>query len=149
MTDVFSVANWFLEHNRFLREVVDQDTDEITNLKLQKLLYYAQGAYLAYHDEKLFEDDIEAWAHGPVVNSVYQKYKKYGSQGITEVEPYEIEDDAKEILEAVYDTFGVYSAWGLRNLTHEEDPWKETPQNGTISPKSIKKYFVENYAVQP
>jgi len=51
--------------------------DNLTNLKLQKLLYYSQAWYLALNDETLFSDDIEAWVHGPVVSSVYQEYKKY------------------------------------------------------------------------
>ena len=45
----------------------------------------------------------------------------------------------------VYEVFGKYSAWGLRNMTHQEDPWKNTPNSGVISKESIKKYFKEHY----
>ena len=45
--------------------------DPISNLKLQKLLYYAQAWYLALHNEPLFPESIEAWVHGPAVPPVY------------------------------------------------------------------------------
>ena len=70
------VADYFL----FL--VDDPSGDNLSNLKLQKLVYYAQGFYLAIHDRPLFDDAICAWEHGPVVPSLYRRYKKYGSGGI-------------------------------------------------------------------
>lgn len=74
------IAIWFLRENRIMKD--DYDADSISNLKLQKLLYYAQGSYLALTNEPLFNENILAWKHGPVVNEVYQVYKKYGSDGI-------------------------------------------------------------------
>ena len=58
------------------------DGDLITNLKLQKLLYYAQAWHLAHFGSPLFSDDIEAWQYGPVIKSIYQKYSKFGNQPI-------------------------------------------------------------------
>lgn len=49
--------------------------DAISNMKLQKLLYYAQGFALALLDKPLFDEDFEAWAHGPVLRCIYNKYK--------------------------------------------------------------------------
>jgi uncharacterized phage-associated protein len=63
------VAKWFTKWADF------NDAD-MTNMKLQKLLYYAQGQYLAEHEEPLFDEDIEAWSHGPVVPSVYRAFKE-------------------------------------------------------------------------
>lgn len=122
------IAKWLLKYNEFVRNIENEDTDQISNLKLQKLLYYCQGAFLALKDEKLFEDDILAWTHGPVIEKIYQEYKKFGSNGITEIPDYEvfIDDETDEILRNTYNTFARYSAWGLRNLTHNETPWKET-----------------------
>lgn len=146
MADVFDVANWFLKYNYDLREQLDEDTDEISNLKLQKLLYYAQGASLALRNKPMFEDDIEAWKHGPVVPTVYRKYKNSGSSGIMNIEePKNLSKEDLEILKMVYDTFGEYSAWGLRNLTHSESPWIETERNQVIPQEKIKNYFKENY----
>lgn len=57
--------------------------DDLTNMKINKLLYYAQGYYLRKYGIPMFADSFEAWDHGPVVPSVYTKYKKYGDNSIT------------------------------------------------------------------
>lgn len=88
MYSALDIAKWFLNYNLFLRNVDNEDTDDISNLKLQKLLYYAQGCYLAMYDAPLFKEDIVAWAHGPVVREVYDEYKAYGSGGITPPDDY-------------------------------------------------------------
>ncbi len=139
------IANWFLSYNDYLREIEDEDTDYISNLKLQKLLYYAQGSYLSIYDKPLFKESIEAWRHGPVVYSVYQKYKKFGSSGIDVFDKSDIDKETESLLKEVYKIFGKYSAWGLREMTHQEDPWKETDINQVISNEKIKKYFKEHY----
>lgn len=150
MYDVMDIANWFIYYNETKRELFDEDTDEISNLKLQKLLYYAQSAFLAIKNEVLFNDKIEAWRHGPVVPRVYDEYKKYGASGIKEynldvVKCIENDDETRDILINVYDLFGEYSAWGLRNLTHSEEPWKTTVPNNVISCDKMAKTFKEKY----
>lgn len=147
MIDVMDVAKWFLARNDedYKTGIADEP---ISNLKLQKLLYYAQGSVLALTDSPLFENDIYAWVHGPVVPEVYRKYKGNGSRGIPFDGGFNRDLLGKEInciLESVYKIFGQYSAWKLRDMTHEETPWKETPINDVISKEAIKKYFVENY----
>ncbi len=56
--------------------------DNVSNLKLQKLLYYSQGFHLALFNRPLFEEDILAWEHGPVVREVYRRYSRFGSGAI-------------------------------------------------------------------
>ena len=73
MYDVKDIANWFLIYNSYME--TNQGADGISNLKLQKLLYYAQSAYLALKNTPLFSNNIIAWNHGPVVEEIYQKYK--------------------------------------------------------------------------
>lgn len=51
---------------------------ECTHLSLEKLVYFAYADYLSEHSDRLFEDEIYAFAHGPVVGSVYETYKKSG-----------------------------------------------------------------------
>lgn len=140
------VAKWFLAYNRVI--ATDEGAEYISNLKLQKLLYYAQGSFLAVTDGPLFDDNIVAWQHGPVVESVYHEYKKNGSNGIPFDEDFDFDQFTKEenaLLKEVYDTFGQYSAWKLRNMTHEETPWKSTVQNCVIPQKDIKDYFKQEY----
>lgn len=140
------VAKWFLAHNRIA--AADEGAEFISNLKLQKLLYYAQGCALAVTDEPLFGDEIVAWQHGPVVESVYHAYKSNGSNGIVFEDDFDFSQftpEENELLEEVYDTFGQYSAWKLRNMTHEETPWLTTPQGAVISTGVIKDYFKREY----
>lgn len=122
--------------------------DGITNLKLQKLLYYSQGAFLAIKDKKLFKDNIVAWQYGPVVPSVYVKYKQY-ENGIINRDNHSdfkaLSKSGMELLREVYDTFGQFSAIRLMNMTHSESPWLDVDMNDVINPKEIKKYFEENY----
>ena len=66
----------------FLSIVDEEQGDSLSNLKLQKLLYYAQGFHLAIKNEPLFDEDIEAWTYGPVVPSVYNQYSQHGGDPI-------------------------------------------------------------------
>lgn len=117
--------------------------DSITNLKLQKLLYYAQGFYLAIHNKPLFEEDILAWEHGPVVSRVYHVFSKYGSNAIP-VPDLEVKLTKKEkkLIIGVWNVYGQFSAWKLRDMTHSERPWKETSRNQVISHELLKSFFV-------
>ncbi len=73
MHSVIDVANYFLS-------LVNEDQGEgITNMKMQKLVYYAQGFSLAMLNKPLFEEPIEAWQYGPVVPTLYHAFKKYGN----------------------------------------------------------------------
>ncbi len=131
--------------NELLRLAADGVDELMTNLKLQKMLYYQQGFHLAYFGTPLFDDDIEAWMYGPVVPAVYQKYESYGRNGI---EPnLDVECDMKDeewrLFCKVYDTYGVYSGEGLINMTHNESPWQTTPtgKGNVISKKKLEEFF--------
>lgn len=139
------IALWILNYNKNLREFSNEDTEDITNLKLQKLLYYAQGFYMEKYNTPLFNEELEAWTHGPVVPEVYHKYKSFGSKGIDKFEENKgIDKDTVYILKEIYDIFGKFSAWGLRNITHSETPWNETPRGEIIAKDKIKTYFKEH-----
>ena len=122
-----------------------EEGDIISNLKLQKLLYYAQGMHLAKYDEALFEDEIVRWQHGPVVISVYEKYKKYDSLALPL--PKEVKNASKfskahiDSIAMTYNHFGQYSAWVLSQKTHEEGPWKDTVHNEIITKEVMKTFF--------
>lgn len=120
--------------------------DSLTNLKLQKLLYYQQGYHLAAFGIPLFDEDVEAWMYGPVVPIVYDQYSIYGSSSLPDVDStITLTDDEEELFNEVYNAYRDFSAIGLMNRTHKEKPWKEaTPHDrGTvITQKSMKEYFV-------
>lgn len=131
----------------YLLDKLDADAEDcISNLKLQKLVYYSQGFVMALMNKKLFNADIEAWAHGPVVPELYHKYKPNGSCGIpkpanTNYEILNQYQELKDIIDEVYQVYGQFSAWKLRNMTHTETPWINTPQNSIISDKSMLEFF--------
>ena len=139
MLDVFDVAD------HFLAKQDDESGESITNLKLQKLCYYAQGFHLAIYDEPLFSDEIEAWQHGPVIRSLWNKYKSKGRNPLPMPEndaPCIPDDEVADFLDEVYAVYGQYAAWKLREMTYSEPTFKETPKGtGIISHKSLKNYF--------
>lgn len=96
----------------------------VTNLKLQKLLYYAQAWYLVFNGKPLFDDPIEAWVHGPVVPEIFRRYKQYQWDPITEVPSTSIHQ--RDHLEQVWGAYGKFNATELERLTHSEDPWRHT-----------------------
>jgi uncharacterized phage-associated protein len=107
-----------------------QQKRNISNKKLQKLLYYAQSWYLVNFNEKLFKEDIEAWIHGPVVVDIYHKYKKYGFSPITEkVESPTFDKETQTFLDEVWSVYGKLDANTLEDLSHSEQPWQETRAN--------------------
>ncbi len=134
------VANYFLDKLDIEAE------DCISNLKLQKLVYYAQGFVMALTDKKLFDEPIEAWEHGPVVRCLYGKYKDNGSAAITRTENLEYPHllqypEIMEILDEVYQVYGQFSAWKLRNMTHNETPWLDTKRNEVITDCKMLTFF--------
>lgn len=140
-----NVAKWFLSYNQSF--VTSGDADYITNLKLQKLLYYAQGLNLALNDEGLFLEPIKAWSYGPVVETVYDTYKHNGSDSIKVFEPpaNNFTDIELDTLYLTQDMFGQYSAWKLSEMTHTEAPWRNTERNQTIPVDAIREYFKRHY----
>lgn len=99
----------------------------LTHKKLQKLLYYAQAWNLVFNGDKLFDEPIQAWVHGPVVPSLYHELKKFGynkfevSDG-TPVPTFR--DENQQVIDSVWATYGLnYDADYLEMLTHSELPW--------------------------
>ena len=124
----------------------------ITNLKLNKLLYFAQGWYLSKYNEPLFEEQIEAWNLGPVVPSVYQVYKPFGRNHIMIDRDEDSFDESKvsieqlELLIDVYNNYSGYSANELVDMTHvKNSPWDKVyvkNEKKVISNDLIKEYFL-------
>ena len=122
----------------------NKEREGITNLKLQKVLYFAQAYYLSKIGKPLFSDNIEAWEYGPVVPGVYHKFKTKGSNPIIcEKDESTLSDEDKETLKKVWGTFGGYSASKLVDITHAHTPWKEANKvvGQIISHKAIKEYY--------
>lgn len=128
------IANYFLDR-------AAKEGSQITQMKLQKLVYIAYGWALALTGRRLFDEPIEAWEHGPVIRSLYDEFKRFGGDAIkgraTEFnlddfdisEPRVPEDDADTvlILDKVWAAYRRFSGWQLRQKTHEPGtPWSVT-----------------------
>jgi len=112
------MAAWFI--NR-----VDRDAGEaMTHLKVQKLLYFAQAYFLANFHKPLFEEDFEAWAHGPVLPTVFRTYAGNSWEALpkSEDEP-EVPENVVSYLELVYQEFARFGAKELERMSHEHAPW--------------------------
>lgn len=144
--DAKIIADYFLYKS-------GQEKKPITNKKLQKLLYYAQGWSLGARGEKLFEDKIEAWVHGPAIRSIYVAYKNFGFDPITrqivETDIVAIPDHIRRFLDEVWTVYGKFDAEYLEHLSHAEKPW-QTARSGLeahsaseneITPESMQEYF--------
>lgn len=108
----------------------------VCNLKLQKLLYYAQGYHLACTGTSFFSDAIEAWRHGPVASNAYHTYKGYGSQAIPVIflaQDIKVDSFQSELIDYVLETYGHKTGWELRNLTHNESPWLQHSSDGKVA----------------
>ncbi len=130
----------------FLLSLIDTNVgDTVSNLKLQKLLYYCQGYYLALYNKPLFEDKIFAWDYGPVVKTVYDEYKFYGSSAIVPVLNYSgnLTKCQKELVAKIYEQYGQFSAGKLVDMTHSESPWKSTKKNSEITIEKLRMFFNE------
>lgn len=143
------------------RHIINYSNDAgygITNLKLQKLLYFVQAYFLIKKGCLCFRDNIEAWNFGPVVPSVYREYKRYGAFFAFSVETYidpltlkrkrfddsVISAEDKKLIDSVVDAFADCSNSRLTDLVHGQTPWQEAyrPDHGkVISANAMKKFF--------
>ena len=136
--------------NRVINYILNRCGD-ITPLALQKSLYYVQGFYYAFNDKFLFEEDCQAWAHGPVYPEVYFKYKHFKFDPIeSKIEVSDTIFTSSEliIIENVVKHFCCYSGKVLEKFTHSEYPWLKT--RGKIpelksSTEIIKKEYIGKY----
>ena len=131
------VARYFLAHQN--------EFDAMSALKLQKLLYFAQGTSFAGLGRPLFSDAICAWKHGPVVPAVWRTYSDHKGGPLPRPDDFDdstFDAETQALLDAVYQKWGGLDAWKLREITHTEGPWATTPPQAVIEQQAIADYFV-------
>ncbi|MDR1081312.1 MAG: DUF4065 domain-containing protein [Deltaproteobacteria bacterium] len=153
-----AVANWFIGRNR-------EENGDLTHLKLQKLLYFAQGWHLAYNDVPLFEDPIEAWKYGPVVRPVYRALSsRPKNESITEpIEGYVLRggdytvlgtpemisrgDDTERLMRSVWKSYSGKRPWELVAITHAKgSPWDIVANSsGNVQVNAETSWFSDYY----
>ncbi len=124
MPDCLDIARYFI-----VRAYEEGRESSMTNMKVQKLLYYSQSLHLALQDEPLFPEEIQAWRYGPVCPPAYYFYSKFESEQLpipTQADlPEIISKEQQDLLEEVWLYFGEYHAYHLSDMTHLEFPWKK------------------------
>jgi uncharacterized phage-associated protein len=106
----------------------------MTSMKLQKLVYYSQAWSLVWDEEPLFNEQIEAWANGPVVPGLYELHR--GQFRLSDNFPHgdvnALTPNQKDSIDKVLEAFKDKSGQWLSELTHMESPWKDA--RGTLPP---------------
>ncbi|WP_425369318.1 Panacea domain-containing protein [Gemmiger formicilis] len=133
------------------RYIINHEATEgrtVSNLRLQKLLYFVQCAFLGVLGHACFNDIIEAWDYGPVVPDVYRKYKVYGGTMIPadSVSKQKFDADEKNLVDLMLDTCAAKQTGELVNITHMQAPWRDAyvpGMNNLISQDAIRQYVQE------
>lgn len=148
---------------RYVVNISDTELNGISNLKLQKILYFIQAYFLISTGKPCFSENIEAWDFGPVVPVAYHNFKQFGAMNIPSISTYLeydsnnmwnvkrkvfneniiLEEDRNKIRN-VLNIFKDYSATSLVDLTHNQAPWKNAyvpGMNNIITLDSIRRYF--------
>lgn len=144
------IANFFVQLSNDLPET------DITNMKLNKMCYYAQGWSLARLGYPLFDDVIQAWEFGPVIPSVYHTYKVCGKAPIEapsdEFDESLLTSDELSLLTDVYISYEKYSPSALVKMTHMPgSPWSKVykeRENNPITTDMMKDYFSASNELQ-
>lgn len=130
---------------------------EITNLKLQKLVYFVQGFALAQLEHPLFQEEIQAWTYGPVIPKLYRLLKRYGSAPITGVlaanDNMDGDKEACSVVRSVLDKLGNLTSTQLVRLSHmEHSPWDAAQRDTKYSRIPLWQmaiYFKDMLSPQP
>lgn len=120
----------------YIIEYANENNKLITNLYLQKILYYLQKEELFLTGNTLYDEDIVAWKYGPVVEEVYYKYMNFGSYPLryvnTENKSLDIENDIKLRINRIVDEKMKKPSWKLASDTCSETSWLEATNNGEV-----------------
>ena len=138
---VQAVANAFIK-------IARQNKREITNIQLQKEVFFAHGWYLGIEHEPLVDETAEAWRYGPVFPSLYRDLRCYGSGAVTKaLDTYDAipeDSDIFDFLRAVYAKYSQYTPGELIDLTHRDGtPWAQCREsyNSDIPNRVIEQYY--------
>lgn len=157
--NVLDIARYIINYSRDKKHPV-------SNLKLQKLLYYVQANFLVKKNKPCFAEDIIHWDYGPIVREVYDEFKGFGREElpyqktygtiefdttIENIKYYDkefddkiINEEDKNLINQVITSYFRYSPFEMVNKTHSEQPWKVTSQNEIMNAEVIEEYYRTN-----
>lgn len=118
--------------NAFIRKARESGRNDVTPMKLLKLVYIAHGWSLGINNRPLFLEEVEAWKYGPVIPELYDAVKGYRNRPIDHELPESafgnhIEADDQALIDQVWATYGQHDGIRLSSITHQPDtPWDKT-----------------------
>ena len=129
--------------------LIEFSDKEITQIKLQKLLYYLKSWGLVFGEFKM-SDEFYHWDFGPVNKVIRNAYMHYGSKNIEIPISYDVElsNSQKKFINFIVESYGDFSGFQLSEMTHKEDPWNFTLKNEVISDQLILSYYSESEFAQ-
>ena len=139
MASVLDVAQYILEKR-----------GEMTAMKLQKLVYYCQAWHIAWHDDVLFPDRIEAWVDGPVAPELWRKHRgSFRVSSISGGKSNRLSAVERDTIKKVLNFYGDKSPQWLIDLTHQEKPWRDARRgipdgvasSNVIQPQEMGLYY--------
>lgn len=127
-----------------------QNFGSMTTMKLQKLVYYCQAYNLAWYERPLFDEEVRAWTHGPVVYDLFNAHRgmySIDAETLKGGNPQLLSDEERDVIDSVCEAFQQLTGWELRNRTHEEAPWinnfdeRDPWHNEEISQDEMKDFY--------
>ena len=141
-----------IKNSEYIIKYFEDNNREVTNLMLEKLLYFLEAIYMSITDDnKLYDEDFYAWNFGPVNDTIYNRYKTFGKYPIKiNTKSIIINQSNKIYIEFLYNLFKDYTPFDLVTLSHSEgSPWQEINskydgeigRNIIIEKSETKKWF--------
>ncbi len=139
MGEIMNNINAYTVASYILGEYPDKN---ITPMKLQKLAYYSK-VWSLISGKNVVVAEFKKWDYGPVNYDIYKKYQKYGKSVIPPESGQvpSLPEEQEELLKFILDNYVDLSAFALSNMTHNEDPWINTPKDAVISDNLIVQYY--------
>lgn len=130
-------------------DLADAEGIQLSNLALQKVVYFCHAWHLVETGNPLVKTEFEAWTHGPVLQYLYRQFKSFEDRPIrgraTAMDPhsgkqklvaYQIDSDTMSRVKRVVGFYGKMEPWDLVDMSHEKGgPWYEVwNHSGKVNP---------------
>lgn len=139
VASVFDVAKYII-----------RELEEVSAMKLQKLVYYSQAWSLVWNDKPLFKEKIEAWVSGPVVRVLYNMHRRkflLKPRDISGGNIRHLNSKQKETIDNVLTYYGRHDSQWLSDLTHMEDPWRKARKGLAINEKGSQEITLSSMSI--
>ena len=139
MMDIISLCNYVIKS-------FNEKDSKITNLKLQKVLYYIQGYFLKQFNSPAFSEELYCWTYGPVVPLAYYEFNVNGANPLQHnaCVNINIREEHKKLIDTIILRCKDIPSSALVEKTHQEAPWKNAYRGDIISKQAIERYFFRN-----